>query len=147
MKEVTREKTITEVEYYESVDGMHFHSKEECEKYERSARVVLFKELEPYHKGKITEYDLYNGIGSEEYDVDIYYILDADILHKLNIYRTMLDKSAKLIEDKYIGKNILLSWDYDHTCSYIEGTIDDVLAKIRGAYNKAIEPKEEEKEN
>ncbi len=147
MKEVTREKTITEVAYYEAIDGMHFQSKEECERYEKSAEMVLFKELEPYHKGKMTEYDLYNGVGSEEYDVDIYYIPDADTLHKLNIYRSILDRSAKLIEDEYISKTILLSWDYDRQYSYCEGTIDDVLTKIRNAYNKAIEPKEEEKEN
>ncbi len=147
MKEVTREKTITEVAYYEAIDGMQFGSREDCEEYEKSAEMVLFNELEPYHKGKITENDLYNGIGSEEYDLDIYYIPDTDILHKLNIYRTMLDSSAKIIEDKYLGKTILLSWDYDRQYSYCEGTIDDVLTKIRNAYNKAIEPKEEEKES
>lgn len=146
MKEVTREKTITEVAYYEAIDGMHFQSKEECERYERSAEMVVLAELEPYKVGMTTPYDLYDGEGSEEYDIDIYTIPNAEVLRKLNTYRLMCASSQKVIGEEYIGKVILLTWDYDHQYSYCVGTIDDVIARIRKVYYATIAPKEE-KEN
>lgn len=41
MKVIYEEKTIKEVTAYEAVDGTKFLSKEECEKYEKSARGVI----------------------------------------------------------------------------------------------------------
>ncbi len=143
MKEVTREKTITEVAYYEAIDGMRFNTKEDCEKYEKSAELVVLAELKAYKIGSMTPYELYNGEGSEEYDIDIYNIPNSDVLRKLNTYRLMIAKDNNVIGEEYVGKTILLQWDYDHQYSYCEGTIDDIVAKVRRAYDKAIAPKEE----
>ena len=58
----------------------------------------------------------------------------------------MCASSQKVIGEEYIGKVILLTWDYDHQYSYCVGTIDDVIARIRKVYYATIAPKEE-KEN
>lgn len=147
MKEITREKTITEVIRYEAIDGAGFDTKEACVEYEKSAKLVVCKELEPYKKGHMTPYDLYLGEGSEEYDIDIYYIPNAEILHKLNIYRTLVDPGEKkLIGEEYIGKIILLSWSYEHDYTYIMGTFEEIVEAMRKEYTKAMTPEEEKSE-
>ncbi len=147
MKEVTKEVTRTEVAYYEAADGTHFYSKEECVKYEESAKCVVAKEIEKYRLAQMNEYELYDGAGSEEYDIDVYHIENAEVLEKLNIFRNLCDCHVPIIGEEFIGKTILLAWDYDKYSSYNLGTIDDLLGRMRKAYTEAITPKEEEKEN
>lgn len=146
MKEITREVTKTETMYYEAVDGARFSSREECEKYEKSAKCVVLKEIEKYKLGRISEYELFEA-GCDDYGTDIYNIANAEVLNKLNIYRNLCDPHIQNIGEEYIGKPILLAWDYEECSSYNLGTIDELLGRIRNNYIKAITPKEEKKED
>lgn len=146
MKEITREKTVVEVRGYEAVDGKWFDTKDACIEYEKSAKCVLAKELEPYKKGETNAYMLYDEEGSEEHAIEMYYIADADVLHKLNIYRNMIDSHVALIDDKYIGQTVIIFRGYDLDYAFNLGTFEDIVGRMRKAYTDAITPKEE-KEN
>ena len=86
MKEHKIEKTKVEVTYeYEAMDGSIFKSKEECKKYEESAKMVLYTKYKPLVICRKTEEEIYNA-GSCEYEIDIIKINtveDIDILMQL----------------------------------------------------------------
>ena len=60
---------------YEAYDGNQFDSKEECAKYEESAKCALLSKYNKYVIRKTTECDLFDA-GSEDYDYDIVTIPD-----------------------------------------------------------------------
>ena len=85
MKEIQKE-TKQYVTVYEAVDGTEFTSKEECKKYEESAKCVLMTKYNKLVVKTCTEYDLFNCIGSEDETVDIIKITslsDIDTILKL----------------------------------------------------------------
>lgn len=72
MEIIKRTRTIEEVVGYKSKDGKEFATKEECEKWEKSAKGVLmdmYKSLE--HLGRISEQDLLYLGGCDDYFYDI----------------------------------------------------------------------------
>lgn len=86
MKEITKEKKSTYT-VYQAVDGTEFNSKEECQKYEDTAKCLLLTKYKPLVKRTASEYDIFN-IGSDEYMIDILQYLssesDIDILIQLD---------------------------------------------------------------
>ena len=86
MKEVTKEKKSTYT-VYQAIDGTEFNSKEECQKYEDTAKCLLLTKYKPLVKRIVSEYDIFN-TGSDEYMIDILQYLssesDIDILIQLN---------------------------------------------------------------
>ena len=86
MKPIEIEK-VTKVTHYEAIDGTTFTTKEECQKYEDTAKCVLLTKYKPLVKRTASEYDIFNA-GSDEYMVDILQYLssesDIDILIQLN---------------------------------------------------------------
>lgn len=86
MKEITKEKKSTYT-VYQAVDGTEFNSKEECQKYEDTAKCLLLTKYKPLVKRTVSEYDIFN-TGSDEYMIDILQCLssesDIDILIQLN---------------------------------------------------------------
>ena len=115
MKEVAIEKTIKESRY-EAMDGTQFINREECKKYEESARCMLLTKYKPLVINTLSEYDI-NNCGSEEYMLDIVKITrkeDIDIIMQLYAlynshysyrqydakYRDMCTKA--LVENDYI---------------------------------------------
>ena len=60
---------------YEACDGIQFAAKEECAKYEESAKCALLSKYNKYVIRKTTECDLFDA-GSEDYDYDIVTIPD-----------------------------------------------------------------------
>jgi hypothetical protein len=70
MKEVIIETSIKTTKY-QAIDGTQFLSKEECRKYEESAKCVLLTKYRPMVLNSVTENELFKGAGSEEYSMDI----------------------------------------------------------------------------
>lgn len=146
MKAVTVIKTVEEITGYEAIDGARFRTAEECSKYEESAKLVAYGKIKQYIVGETTAYNFYDGNGCDEDGIDIINIKDVDVLNAVNQYRVLCDKSVNLIDDSYIGKTIIIGWDYDRIWSWNMGTIDDVCNKIRKVYEGVIkkdDPKEE----
>ena len=116
MKEITKEVKNTYT-VYQASDGTEFNSKEECKKYEDTAKCLLLTKYKPLVKKTVSEYDVFN-TGSEEYMVDILQCLrdEADIdvliqLHRLyngskkindDFYNNLRSKLEKCFEDKDI---------------------------------------------
>ena len=116
MKEITKEVKNTYT-VYQASDGTEFNSKEECKKYEDTAKCLLLTKYRPLVKKTVSEYDVFN-TGSDEYMVDILQCLrdEADIdiliqLHRLynssrkindDFYNNLRSKLNKCFEDKDI---------------------------------------------
>lgn len=86
MKEITKEKKSTYT-IYQAIDGTEFNSKEECQKYEDTAKCLLLTKYKPLVKRTVSEQDIFN-TGSDEYMLDILQYLssesDIDILIQLH---------------------------------------------------------------
>lgn len=114
MKELKRTRTIEEIYSYEAFDGKHFDSKEECEKYEKTAEAVITKEFrslmvdgEEFSECYIWEH---YGYGSDEYCMAILDIKTEKELEIANRYYEIVTKgTSKLIGTEYIGKRILVN--------------------------------------
>ena len=116
MKEIIKEVKNTYT-VYQASDGTEFNSKEECKKYEDTAKCLLLTKYRPLVKKTVSEYDVFN-TGSDEYMVDILQCLrdEADIdiliqLHRLynssrkindDFYNNLRSKLNKCFEDKDI---------------------------------------------
>lgn len=100
MKEITKEKKSTYT-VYQAVDGTEFNSKEECQKYEDTAKCLLLTKYKPLVKRTVNECDIFN-TGSDEYMIDILHYLssesDIDILIQLN---RLYYSGRKLNDDFY----------------------------------------------
>jgi hypothetical protein len=102
MKEHKLEKINVQVTYdYEAIDGVIFKSKEECEKYEESAKMVAYSKYLPLVISRKSEFAIYN-TGSEEYAIDIIKITeleDIDIILQLySLYHPYRDEKDILQE-------------------------------------------------
>lgn len=101
MKEITKEKKSTYT-VYQAVDGTEFDSKEECQKYEDSAKCVLLTKYKPLIKRTDSEYNIFT-TGSDEYMIDILQYLssesDIDILIQLH---RLYCSGRKLNDEHYV---------------------------------------------
>lgn len=154
MKEIKRERKIEEVTGYEAFDGKWFKEKEECEKYERSAYGVIAKEFESlFVRERFAECSIWEeyGYGSEEFEMAIIYIKDANDLHTANKYYELVSNGGcKLIGTEYIGKKILvnLGYSYDRYVPPCPRTMEDLMrafeSNLDSFFNPVIETKTEE---
>lgn len=79
MKQVEIEKT-TKVTHYEAIDGTTFTTKEECVRYEESAKCVLLSR----YKGMIvkqTNEDAFYKAGSDEFELDMVKLKDSSSIN------------------------------------------------------------------
>lgn len=101
MKEITKEKKSTYT-VYQAVDGTEFNSKEECQKYEDTAKCLLLTKYKPLVKRTVNEYGIFN-TGSDEYMIDILQYLssesDIDILIQLH---RLYCSGRKLNDEHYV---------------------------------------------
>lgn len=141
MEIIKRTRTIEEVVGYKSKDGKEFATKEECEKWEKSAKGVLmdmYKSLE--HLGRISEQDLLYLGGCDDYFYDIVKpnsVADIEILNRF--IKEYSYGTSRVITADYIGKELLISEsDYDGYIGYCT-TFDEVQSKMTEAYNRAKE--------
>lgn len=136
MKEEIREKIGTETIYI-AYDGTEFKDKEQCKKYEDSAKCALLYKYKPYVIKTITEYDLF-GVGSEEYEYDLFnlqYSWQIDLLIQLDFLNYNRGEEYEELRkklDQCMGKIILIGRGDPYTgwCFYIYESIDDRISRI-----------------
>lgn len=144
MKELTKEVVTREVTGYEAFDGKFFKSKEECEKYEKSAKGVAAAGAMEYKIGDGCESDLYDNACYDN-GVEIFDVKNSDILFKLNMYISLqTNDPSYVISDKFIGEKVIIIWGYDRDwcCWY---TLDKMIDDMKKGFEKMIERMEEKK--
>lgn len=136
MKEKIIDKIIKETVYVAS-DGTEFKDKEQCKKYEDSAKCALLSKYKPYVIKTVTEWDLF-GVGSEEYEYDLFnlqYSWQIDMLIQLDFLNYDRGKEYEELRErleKSIDKTILIGRGDPHNrwCFYIYESIDDRISEI-----------------
>lgn len=140
MKEHKIEKTKVEVIYeYEAIDGSIFKSKEECVKYEESAKMVAYSKYLPLVISRKSEFGIYD-VGSEEYEIDIIKINQLEdidnILQMYSLYHPYRDEKNILQERDKLNK-----WFDDREIVFIgRGCVYDNYDRFEflGTMNNAI---------
>ena len=122
MKEIKKEIIRKDYTYqYESFDGNLFDTKEECEKYEKSAEGVLKLKFQDLIVAKEDAWDLMRGyedndvIGlklTKEEDKDtvlqLYLFLNPHLLNDSERYKEYLEQYKSYINDAFEKKDLLL---------------------------------------
>lgn len=114
MKEIKCTRQIEEVVAYEASDGTRFKSKEACETYENTAKVVIFNEFkqlivgEPFSECSIWEN---YGYGGEEFELAVIEIKNADDLHTANMFSEAYGFDY-IFSNELIGKRVLVNLGY-----------------------------------
>lgn len=138
MKEKIIDKIIKETIYVAS-DGTEFRDKEQCKKYEDTAKCALLAKYNPGVINNLSEYHLFD-TGSEEYMYDLFKLqynwqIDTIIqLHCLSYPRYNqgdIDVLRQKLE-KNMGNILLIGRgaEYDGFNFYIYGSIEDRIAFI-----------------
>ena len=147
MKEVQKEikKHIT---IYEAIDGTEFKSKEECIKYEESAKCVLMAKYNKLVLRSGSEFDIFN-IGSEEETIDIIKInslSDIDIILKLIALHypnaakdtEWMQKKEDKLTDVYNSNSLVaIGRGYDSNNFYISFTFNEIIKTLTKLSNEA----------
>lgn len=142
MKEIIKEKKSTYTAYL-AIDGTEFTSKEECQKYENTAKCLLLTKYKPLVKRTDSEYNIFN-TGCDEFMIDILHPLtlesDIDIIIQLySLYNytrenDYYDNVKKKLEEYLKTKDTILiargtAYDgYDNF--YILTTLQEILNKL-----------------
>jgi hypothetical protein len=140
MKEISIEKTLTERKY-EAVDGTLFDSKDECQRYENTARCVLLSKYNKLIIKSATEYDLFE-MGSEETVIDLIkikhtsdiptivqlVILDNDYLIK---EQDRIDRMYEQLESAYnAGETFMVNRGYQDDYFWPLGSVENKIKQI-----------------
>lgn len=136
MKEIKRTETIEKIIGYKADDGTYFDSKEECEKYEKSAFFVVHERFKKLIVKEMSEYEMFidYAVGSDEW---IYLLLDIKSENDINVYNHFMQftDGSEIIDETYIGKRILVGTGYDYDswarrCMNVIGTIEDFKKRL-----------------
>lgn len=150
MKELKHTKTIEETYGYQATDGKVFNSKEECEKYEKTAEMVIYNDFKQLMVGGdvFAECSLWEnyGYGSEEYEYAIIDIKNADDLRIANMYGE-INRKGQLSPD-YIGKRILvhMGYQYDRNVGWCAHTEEELIEDFKKEIGLFFHPKAKEGE-
>lgn len=134
-------------------DGTEFSIKEECEKYENSAKCVLLTRFQPMVIKNSDEWSLF-GFGSEDHEIDVVRInsqADFDLLLQLIIlensycYEERSNDTEEEIKEKESRKAkliarlqrafdekdlVFISRGYEHDGFYFEGTRNEHISVL-----------------
>ena len=143
-------RTVEEVTGYYADDGTFFRDKAECEKYEQTAKMVIFKEFkalmigEPFPECSIWERF---GYGGEEYELAVIEIKDKEDLRIANMYGEINKKGTPLTED-VIGKRVLIDIGdtYCRDASWRPRTEEELIEMFKEDIKKFFHPEENKKE-
>ena len=122
MKEIKKEIIRKDYTYqYESFDGNLWDTKEECEKYEKSAEGVLKLKFQDLIVDKQNAWDLMRGyedndviglklIKEEDKDtvLQLYLLLNPHLLEEKETYKKWLEQYKSYIDEAYEKKDLLL---------------------------------------
>ena len=133
-------RTIEEVTGYYADDGTFFRDKAECEKYEQTAKMVIFKEFkalmigEPFPECSIWERF---GYGGEEFMLAVIEIKNEADVHTANMYAESTHNKTVFTSDM-IGKRYLVNLGYgcDGDCAMLPRTEDELIDMFKKDINK-----------
>lgn len=151
MKELKKTVTQEVVTGYETDDGHVFASREEAEKYEKSAAYAITSQFRELMVGdKFEECEIYEnfGYGSEEYYYCVIEIRDEKDLNTALMYQKLKSPNdSTKFSREMIGKRILVALgygDYDEQCTPLY-TYEELVDKFAKETKKFFEtPKEED---
>ena len=144
MKEIKKENTEVKITYeYEAIDGTIFKSKEECQKYEESAKGVLMSRYMNLVLSECVEYDLFD-CGSEENIVEIIKVeteKDVDTIKQLLYINhpyyqdkptpDWMVEDFQDIEEAHKNKDVLfVGRGYEKDCFFMYGTSTSLSKKF-----------------
>lgn len=147
MKEVQKEikKHIT---IYEAIDGTEFKSKEECIKYEESAKCVLIAKYNKLVVRSCVESDIFGCIGSEEETINIVKLnslSDIDTILKLiALYypsaakdTEWMQKKEDRLTDAYNSNSlVVIGRGYEGDGFYLSFTFNEIIKNITKISNE-----------
>lgn len=149
MKEVTEERKVLDI-LYEAVDGTRFNSKEECLRYEESAKGVLkarlmklvdYSDSENNILGSSDNNTLYGVRLKEEKDKDVIlqlYLLDHPHLLKEKDNK-WVNRAKDLIEFAYKEKDILLVGEGYEGDFFIVDCCKNIVDRLYNRVNYGLE--------
>ena len=151
MKEIIEERTVKETKAFIACDGTPFYVygtktaervnevRKQCEEYEKTAQAVIGKRAMKIKIGDATSYDLTNGEGSDEYEIEIFKPTTAENIKDLQMYLEKATGCGKMeVDDTLINKEVMVWWNYDKDC-YTVSTLESYMGTIKEAYYNAIE--------
>lgn len=157
MKEIAVERTYTErtIQGYEAKDGTKFYScdcmnlevaKEECERYEKTAYMVVRDRIQKFKIGETTEYGL-SDFGCDDNVVEIYRPkTDEDVtnlLHYFELCNASTDGKNK--DEIKVDNEIIVWWNYDHDYYQID-TYETYIKKFHDRFYWVLDNYKEKKD-
>lgn len=145
MKEVRIARTVEDI-YYEAIDGERFSSKEECEKYDKTASAVIKAKYNALVIKSNTMYSICEACN--DYCVDLVKVNNEGELHSLNMYLKMVADNGyggvfKPVASTEIGKEMMIYYGYDAEWYEIIGTKAEFLEAISKEIDKMWERKDD----
>lgn len=147
MKEVQKE-IKQYITVYEAIDGTEFKSKEECKKYEESAKCVLIAKYNKLVVRSCVESDIFGCIGSEEETINIVKINSASdidtILKSIALHNPSTAKNPEWlqkIENRLVNAYnsnslVIIGRGYEGDCFYLSTTFNEIEKTITKISNE-----------
>lgn len=139
MKEISVEQK-TYIRKWEAKDGTQFNSKEDCEKYEDSAKCVVLAKYKDFVIKESDEYHLF-GVGNEDCQVDIVRVPNEKAIDTIfQVFCFFRDWESdenkeevrkKIVHAYEYNDFLLIQRGYELDDLYIIGTLDDVIEQIK----------------
>ena len=145
MREQKRVKTIEEVTGYIADDGTFFTTKEECQNYEKSAKVVVYNMVKEKMIAETSEYEIFD-IGCEDHIIEVFLVDSVETMELLNRYTYLYSYTKpekNYITEEMIGKEIMMTWGYVRDYVYNIGSIGDFLVDCRRRFENIIASKKQ----
>ena len=144
MKEIKKERTITDT-YYEAVDGTQFSSKEECQKYENTAKAVLREKFKKLIIEESTEYDFFSAGSDEntvyavkmetEGDMDtvlqLYYSDNPYVLREEDNCKKYKERAYNLVNTAFTENDILFVGENYEGDIYLISTRGNIIENLQ----------------
>lgn len=139
MKEISVEQK-TYIKKWKAVDGTQFNSREDCEKYENSAKCVVLAKYKDFVIKVSSEYNLF-GVGNEDCEVDVIRVPDEKavdvIFQTFCFFRDWVsDENKEEVRKKIVhayeyNDFLLIQRGYELDDFYIIGTLDEIVEQIK----------------
>ena len=144
---------VVGVEYI-AEDGTVFHDKEECEKYEKSALIVVNSKLKRLNK-RFTAWEdlLYASDGDCKLEIfDIKDEADLDnlcqyvvlTLSENRAYKDEIERLTQKINACGVGHEVMVFWGFEQDYAHVigDGSLNAFVERLKENYEKILNPTE-----
>lgn len=122
---------------YKATDGTTFKLREECQKYEESAKGVLMTKYAKYNVRKTHECDLFNCGSEDDECIDLYTVTpeSIDLLRQILILDGYANTPSNIAKLDAINPNVIdfliIYRGYEREFFHIMGSIESYIQKFR----------------